>query len=96
VHIAEVVRLEAGHGLAPATERIVRGGPITAEALAEAPELIALLRFDCGGWRFQPLCLRSARGFVMAGQEVAAARRRLKHRSVDVLKERASRLLRKS
>jgi hypothetical protein len=94
VHIAEVVRLEAWHGLAPSTERIPRDSPITALAIAETPELIALLRFDRGEWRVQPLCLRSGRGIVMAGEEVAAARRKLKHRSVDVLKERASRLLR--
>jgi hypothetical protein len=96
VHIAEVVLLEAGHGLAPATERIARGGPVTAEAAMAVPEQIALLRFDRGGWRFQPLCLRCDGRIVMAGEELAAARRKLKHRSVDVLKERASRLLRKS
>ena len=59
-------------------------------------ELIALLRFDRGGWRYQPLCVRRRGGFVMAGEDLAAARRKLKHRTVDILKERAGRLLRKS
>jgi hypothetical protein len=95
-HIAEAVRLKAGHGLPLAEERLSSISPITTAALAETSEMMALLRFDRGGWRFQPLCLRTKLGFIMAGEELAAARRKLKHRSVDVLKERASRLLRKS
>jgi hypothetical protein len=96
VHIAEVVPLASGHGLPMAVERLSSDSPITADAVAAADEQIALLRFDRGGWRFQPLCLRNKGRFVLAGEELAAARRKLKRRSVDVLKERASRLLRKS
>jgi hypothetical protein len=96
VHIAEVVHLTAGHGLPVAVERIPEESMLTPESIATAPEVIGLLRFDRGGWRVQPLCLRQKRGFVQAGEELARARSKLKHQSLEVLQERAGRLLRKS
>ena len=95
VYIAEVVRLEAGHGLPMAEERMPRGSPLVAAA-PEATELIALLRFDRGGWRYQPLCIRRWGALMIEGEGVAPARKKLKRRTVDVLKERAGKLLRKS
>ena len=95
VHIAEVVRLEAGHGLPLAEERIPRGSPMAAAA-PEATEFIALLRFDRGGWRYQPLGIRRRGALMIEGEGLSAARKKLKRRTVDVLKERAGKLLRKS
>jgi hypothetical protein len=95
VHIAEIVRLGGRHGLPPAEERSWAGSPLLS-SIADDAEQIALLRFDRGGWRYQPLAVRRRGGFVMAGEELSAARRKLKHRTVDILKERAGRLLRKS
>ena len=95
VHIAEVVRLEGGHRLPLAEER-QWAGALLLSSIADAADLIALLRFDRGGWRYQPLSVRKRGGFVMAGEDLTAARRKLKHRTVEILKERASRLLRKS
>jgi hypothetical protein len=93
VHIAEVVHLPAGHGLPLAIEHL----PPKSDLTAAPAELIGLLRFDRGGWRVQPLCVRHPiLGVVRGGEELAEARKKLKHHSLNVLKERASRLLRKS
>jgi hypothetical protein len=94
VHIAEPVCLPGGHGLPLALERLAGGTELTEDIVSDAPELLGLLRFDRGGWRVQPLCVRMKKGFVMSGQGLAGARRKLKHRSLEVLKERAGRLLR--
>jgi hypothetical protein len=94
VHIAEPVCLPGGHGLPLAMERLGAGTELTEKAVGEAAELLGLLRFDRGGWRVQPLCVRLKKGFVMSGEDLAGARRKLKHRSLEVLKERAGRLLR--
>jgi hypothetical protein len=93
VHLAEVVHLERGHGLPMATERL----PARTEINVEPPELLGLLRFDRGGWRIQPLCVRHPiMGLVQVGDELAEARKARKHHSLEVLQERAGRLLRKS
>jgi hypothetical protein len=93
VHLAEVVHLRSGHGLPMASERL----PAGTEIHDEPPELLGLLRFDRGGWRVQPLCLRHPiLGLVQVGEELAEARKKRKHHALDVLQERASRLLRKS
>jgi hypothetical protein len=94
VHIAEPVRLPGDHGLPLARERLARGTEFTEDAVTAAPELLGLLRFDRGGWRVQPLCVRAKKGYVISGEDLAGVRRKLKHRSLDVLKERAGRLLR--
>jgi hypothetical protein len=97
VHIAEVVHLQNGHDLPLAVERIPPWSELNADTAVDAPELIGLLRFDRGGWRVQPLCIRhQKRGLVQTGQELAGARKKLKHQSLEVLQERASRLLRRS
>jgi hypothetical protein len=97
VHIAELVHLRGGHGLPIADERIPVGSILTPDAIAAATELLGLLRFDRGGWRFQPLCIRHPiLGLLQGGEEYAEARRKQKYPSLDILKERASRLLRKS
>jgi hypothetical protein len=93
VHIAEVIHLESGHSLPMAIERIPPG----TEMIDEPTELLGLLRFDRGGWRVQPLCIQHPiRGLVQIGEGLADARKKLKHRSLEVLRERASRLLRES
>ncbi|WP_240911542.1 hypothetical protein [Paludisphaera soli] len=96
VHIAEPVKLPRGHGLPIATERIPDGSELTKDVAGEATELIGLLRFDRGGWRVQPLCAGTRKKYAIAGGELTAARKKLKNRSLDVLKERSSRLLRGS
>jgi hypothetical protein len=93
VHLAEVVHLGSGHGLPMAAERL----PAGTEIRDEHPEILGLLRFDRGGWRVQPLCLRHPiQGLVQLGEDLAEARKKRKHHSLEVLQERASRLLRKS
>jgi hypothetical protein len=94
VHIAEPVLLPGDHGLPLALERLPGGTELTEEAVVEAPELLGLLRFDRGGWRVQPLCVRAKKGYLMSGEDLAGARRKLKHRSLEILKERSGRLLR--
>jgi hypothetical protein len=94
VHVAEVARLPRGHGLPAATERLPADSELNEAAVSAADELIGLLRFDRGGWRVQPLCYRSGTGWAMAGEDLAGRRKKLKDRPLDVLKERAGRLLR--
>jgi hypothetical protein len=94
VHIAEPVLLPGDHGLPLARERLPAGTELTEDAVSDASELLGLLRFDRGGWRVQPLCVRVKKNVVMSGEDLAGARRKLKRRSLDVLKERAGRLLR--
>lgn len=95
VHIAEPVKLAAGHGLPIARERLGAASELTEAVVEKAAELIGLLRFDRGGWRFQPLCAGAKKKYVASGEDLAGARKKLKNRSLDVLKERSGRLLRK-
>ena len=98
VHIAEPVILKGGHGLPIAVERISSGSVPTPEAIAAAPEMIGLLRFDRGGLAraaaLHPV-IRSW-GLMQSGEEFAERRKERKHRTFEILQERASRLLRKS
>ncbi len=94
VHLAEVVRLPGDHGLPLALERLPTNSELTAGAVADASDLIGLLRFDQGGWRVQPLCIRDKKSFHMSGESLAGLRKKLKDRPLEILKERAGRLLR--
>ncbi len=97
VQIAEVVHLKGAHGLPIAEERVAAESELTAEAIAASTETIAILRFDRGEWRVQPICIRHPIiGQIQSGEGIAEARRKLKQSSLEVLQERASRLLRKS
>lgn len=93
-HIAEPVHVAGGHGLPLAMERMAAGTELSEDAVSAAPELLGLLRFDRGGWRLQPLCMRVKKTFVISGEDLAGVRRKLKNKSLEVLKERAGRLLR--
>ncbi|AGA30325.1 hypothetical protein [Singulisphaera acidiphila] len=95
VHIAEAVRLPSDHGLPLAMERLPGGTELTESVIHESPELLGLLRVDRGGWRVQPLCVRVQKDFLMSGEGLAGVRRKFKHRPLEVLKERSSRLLRR-
>jgi hypothetical protein len=94
VHIAEPVRLPGDHGLPLAVERLPGDSDLGERTADGSSELIGLLRFDRGGWRIQPLCVRDGKRLRMSGDDVAGLRRKLKHRSLETLKERAGRLLR--
>jgi len=94
VHLAEPVHLTERADLPLAVERL-SDAPDLAKAVEEgASELVGLLRFDRGGWRIQPLCARTKKGFLMNGEGIATARKKVKERPLDVLQERAGRLLR--
>jgi hypothetical protein len=95
VHIAEPVRLLGDHGLPLAMERLSGDTELTEEDVQQAPELLGLLRFDRSGWRVQPLCIRVKKSFLMNGEGLAVAWRKLKNRPFEVLNERAGRLLRR-
>jgi len=95
VHIAEPVRLLGDHGLPLAMERLSGDTELTEEDVQQAPELLGLLRFDRSGWRVQPLCIRVKKSFLMNGEGLAIAWRKLKNRPFEVLNERAGRLLRR-
>ena len=82
------------HGLPLAMERLPGETELAERTVREASELLGLLRIDRGGWRVQPLCVRVQKSFLMSGEALAGERRGLKHRPLDVLKERAGRLLR--
>jgi hypothetical protein len=94
VHIAEPVLLAGEHGLPLALERLPRESTLSENLAEPAPELIGLLRFDRGGWRVQPLCVRWNKGFLISGEDLAAVRKKQKTRTLEVLRERAARLLR--
>jgi len=94
VHLAEPVHLTERTDLPLAVERL-SDAPDLAKAVEEgASEMVGLLRFDRGGWRIQPLCARTKKGFLMNGEGIATARKKVKERPLDVLQERAGRLLR--
>lgn len=94
VHIAEPVLLAGEHGLPLALERLARESEVSQSLAEPASELIGLLRFDRGGWRVQPLCVRQGKGFVMSGEDLATVRKKQKTRTLEVLRERSARLLR--
>lgn len=94
VHIAEPVRLPGHHGLPLELERLTEGTELIESVVQEATELLGLLRVDRGGWRVQPLCVRFKKNWLMSGEGLAGVRRKLKQHPLEVLKERAGRLLR--
>ncbi|GAA0480907.1 hypothetical protein Ade02nite_56050 [Paractinoplanes deccanensis] len=103
--IAEPVLLEAG-GFDTATGRLPAAGPLTAELVASATACLGLLRFDGGGWAVQPLgvqaTVRKKQLAVHTGDWAlgptdakAAKAEEAAGGAVEVLRERAGRLLRK-
>jgi hypothetical protein len=94
VHIGHVVHLNGACDLPLAAERLASESELTEELLSDAAEMIALVRFDQGGWRAQPLCIRIAKRVVISGEGIAAARKKLKSKTLAILKERSSKLLR--
>ncbi|WP_326674473.1 hypothetical protein [Streptomyces sp. NBC_01257] len=96
----------AGHPLAVDTDRIPAAGPLTPEAVAASGACIALLRWDAGAYRLQPLAVETtvrkkavalhAGGWAGGTSDKAGARaEKAATDAVAVLRERAGRLLRK-
>lgn len=66
-----------------------------AKTLGQAKDMIGLLRYDAGQFAIQPLLVRGkGNGHVCAGQSLGARLSKSKNDALDILKERASRLLR--
>lgn len=90
VHLAIPLRLEAEHEFP-----LVHVDPIFDDkARKKMTAQLGLLRFDAGAWGFQPLCWLTKKDFIMRGEDVLKARKKLKNPCLDILRERASRLLR--
>lgn len=96
----------AGHPLEVDTDRIPAAGPLTPEAVAASGACIALLRWDAGGYRLQPLAVETTvrkkavalHAGAWAGGTADKAGARAEKAATDavaVLRERAGRLLRK-
>ncbi|MEU1369942.1 hypothetical protein ABZ454_27940 [Streptomyces sp. NPDC005803] len=96
----------AGHPLAVDTDRIPAAGPLTPEAVAGSGACIALLRWDAGSYRLQPLAVETtvrkkavalhAGGWAGGTTDKAGVRaEKAATDAVAVLRERAGRLLRK-
>ncbi|WRY84353.1 hypothetical protein OG388_25515 [Streptomyces clavifer] len=96
----------AGHPLPVDTDRIPAAGPLTPEAVAASGACIALLRWDAGTYRVQPLAVERtvrkkavalhAGGWAGGTADKAGVRaEKAATDAVAVLRERAGRLLRK-
>ncbi|MDX2817533.1 hypothetical protein ABZ312_42900 [Streptomyces sp. NPDC006207] len=96
----------AGQSLAVDTDRVPAAGPLTPEAVAASGACIALLRWDEGTYRVQPLAVettvRKKAVAVHAGawaggttDKNGVKAEKAATDAVDVLRERAGRLLRK-
>lgn len=96
----------AGHRLAVDADRIPAAGPLTPEAVAASSACIALLRWDAGTFRVQPLAVETTarkkavavHAGAWAGGTTDKAGARAEKAATDavaVLRERAGRLLRK-
>ncbi|MDX2644349.1 hypothetical protein PV341_12365 [Streptomyces sp. PA03-1a] len=96
----------AGQSLAVETDRVPAAGPLTPEAVAASGACIALLRWDEGTYRVQPLAVettvRKKAVAVHAGawaggttDKNGVKAEKAATDAVDVLRERAGRLLRK-
>ncbi|MFI8186558.1 hypothetical protein ACIF70_39655 [Actinacidiphila glaucinigra] len=96
----------AGQALAVDTDRVPAAGPLTPEAVAASGACIALLRWDDGTYRVQPLAVettvRKKAVTVHAGawaggttDKNGVKAEKAATDAVDVLRERAGRLLRK-
>lgn len=94
VHIGQVIHLQQAGDIPIATERMATSTELTPDVLDDASKMIALIRFDRGGWRAQPLCVETPDGVVISGQGIAAERKQLKSKTLAILKERSSKLLR--
>ena len=94
VHIAEPVHLSGPSPLPLAVERLSADTEFNDKTLSGASDTIGLLRFDQGGWRLQPLCIRSQKTQVMSGQGLLKAHGKLKSKTLSILRERAGKLLR--
>ncbi|MFB7289240.1 hypothetical protein [Actinacidiphila glaucinigra] len=102
----EVTFTVAGQALAVDTDRVPAAGPLTPEAVAASGACIALLRWDDGAYRVQPLAVettvRKKAVTVHAGawaggttDKNGVKAEKAATDAVDVLRERAGRLLRK-
>lgn len=96
----------AGHPLPVDTDRIPAAGPLTPEAVTASGACIALLRWDAGSYRLQPLAVETtvrrkavalhAGGWAGGTSDKAGVRaEKAATDAVAVLRERAGRLLRK-
>lgn len=94
IQLAELVRIDQNHGLPIAEERLPADSEVTSKVLAGAEEIIGLLRFDNGGWRLQPLCVRAGKTTTITGQAIQKARAKLKSKTLVILRERSGKLLR--
>ena len=93
VHLAELC-VSGNCGLPIATERLPNNTELTDTLLKAAADQIGLLRFDQGGWRIQPLCVKGPKKTVIGGEGIAKARSKLKSKTLAILRERSSKLLR--
>jgi hypothetical protein len=94
VHLAEPVHLPPGHGVPLASERVAESAGLDLSAIDDMTEMIGLLRFRGDGWGVQPLSVRAKKKTILVGADIHAARSKLKVRALEVLRERAGRLLR--
>ena len=95
VQLGEVVVVPGQCDLPLATERLTTETGLTEELLQQQSlEQIALLRFDGGGWRLQPLCVKGENTTVISGEGIAKTRAQLKSKTLAILRERSSKLLR--
>ncbi len=96
----------AGQRLALDTDRLPVAGPLTPEAVAASAACVALLRWDAGAFRLQPLAIEAtvrkkavalhAGGWAGGTTDKAGAKaEKAATDAVAVLRERAGRLLRK-
>ncbi|WP_443061116.1 hypothetical protein [Streptomyces sp. NBC_00464] len=96
----------AGHPLEVDTDRIPAAGPLTPEAVAGSGACIALLRWDAGAYRLQPLAVETtvrkkavalhAGGWAGGTTDKTGVRaEKAATDAMAVLRERAGRLLRK-
>lgn len=110
VQIAEPVYLEGytadkdgttldlgGASLRVAVERVSSAAELRPEHVAGSSALFGLLRFDGGAWGVQPLAVASGKETLFTGSGAAGPPKLAKKQkpTLAVLKERASRLLRK-
>jgi hypothetical protein len=90
------VDLGEGVSLRVATERISGMSELQSEHVAHSSKMLGLLRFDAGAWAVQPLAVAGPKGSILTGMEAAEPPRTGKKKpTLVILKERASRLLRK-
>jgi hypothetical protein len=77
-------------------ERLSTLSEVNGEAIGSSTQLFGLLRFDAGQWSVQPLTVAIKKKLVFTGQKAAKiCKSPPKTSTVNILQERASRLLRK-